>query len=371
MLFARAGYGSPLTNPAPDILSLIAPNGLGHFRRQVEILSRVLARAPQARLHILCAQFQYAITRDWDPAVALFADPRVTWSEGVLDPGVGWSTDPLRYEDGRLQSWMGRLERIPELATAKLVISDNLAGILAYRPDAILAGSFLWGDILGTAYPQSRAVQDFARQERELLARHKPEMICVRDIAMPAVMQQTCAIAVDWMCEHAVAPPRAAPTIPRVGLLGGASGAADALLTRLAQALAATGRYELALPSTLSAAVPGAVPFRHRREDYAGLSLAVCRCGIGTVTSCITEGVPMVAIHEGRCNPELEHVGETLAALGAACNAGADPSDAAIVAAVEKALAEPVGARMRDVLLSRPREGLDQAADALVKRLSR
>lgn len=329
----------------------------------------MLARHPDIRIHVLCAQFQYAITRDWDVAVRFFADPRVRWSDGVLDPGVGWATDPSRYEDGRLRAWMDRLQRVPELSTARLVISDNLAGVLSYRGDAILAGSFLWSDVLHTAYPDNMHIRAFEEQETALLERYRPAMICLRDVAMPAVTRHTQAITVDWMCEHPVAAPRAARPVPRIGLLGGASGAADALLTRLAQALAATGRYELALPSTLSAAVPQAVPFRHRREDYAELSLAICRCGIGTVTSCITEGVPMVSIHEGQCNPELSYVGERLAELGAALHVGADPSGDAIVAAVEEALGETASGRMRAALLSRPREGLDQAAEYIAQRL--
>ena len=355
--------------PSPDILSLIAPSGLGHFRRQIEILSRVLARKEDIRIHVLCAQFQYTITRDWDLAVRFFADPRVTWSEGVLDPGVGWSTDPQRYDDGRLRAWMERLGRVPELRDARLVISDNLAGVLAWRSDAILAGSFLWGDILLTAYPQNEAIAVFAEQERSLLTRHKPQMICVRDIAMPAVLRDTHPLTADWMCEHPIASRRARPAIPRVGLLGGASGAADALLVRLARVLARSGRYELALPPTLSVAVPEAVPFLHRREDYAGLSLAICRSGMGTVTSCITEGVPMIAIHEGQCNPELSHVGERLAAMGVAVHAGADPHAETIELALESVLTEPLAEQMRQRILDLPRHGLNQAADIIVARL--
>ena len=264
---------------------------------------------------------------------------------------------------------MDRLERVPELATARLVISDNLVGVLGYRGDAFLVGSFLWGDVLQTAHPASFHVRAFAEQEAVLLERHRPPMICLRDIAMPAVMAQTAPVTVDWMCEHPIAAPRARPRIPRLGLLGGASGAADALLARLAKALAATGRFELALPSTLNAAVPGAVPFGHRREDYAALSLAICRSGIGTVTSCITEGVPMIAIHEGRCNPELEHVGSRLDALGVAIHAGADPSDEDVLNAVDQALSEPIARHMHDAILAMPRDGLDQAADAIAARL--
>src|SRR5215813_8567522 len=112
-----------------------------------------------------------ALKRDWDLAVRFFSDHRVDRVGGVLDPGVVWSTDASRYEDGSLLAWKDRLARLPSLERARLVVSDNLAGVLALRSDAVLVGSFLWGDVLACAHAESRHVGVFAALEEELLSR--------------------------------------------------------------------------------------------------------------------------------------------------------------------------------------------------------
>ena len=358
-----------IANRTADVLSLVAPNGLGHFRRQVGILSRLLERIPDVRIHVLCADFQMALTRDWDLAVEFFADPRVERTGGILDPGIVWSTDASRYDDGSLLNWAERLRRVTALEQARLVVSDNLAGALAFRPDAVLVGSFLWGDVLARAHSESRPVRTFAAFESELLARHRPPMLCLKDMAMPAVVERTNAVPLGWMCEHGPMPQRHEPAVRRVGLLGGANGAADALLARAARELCSTSKYEVALPKSLSVERQGTVVFGHRQEDYAGLSAAICRPGLGTVTACIAEGVPMVTIHEGPSNPELSHVGERLASLGIAVDLGADPDERSVLAAVEKVLEPSTAARMRSQMLGLPRGGLERAADFLAARL--
>ncbi|HSC25886.1 MAG TPA: hypothetical protein VLD67_01350, partial [Vicinamibacterales bacterium] len=188
---------------APDVLALIAPNGLGHLRRQVGILSRLLERVASIRVHVLCADAQMARIRDWERAARFFGDPRVTRTGRVLDPGVTWSTDTAYYKNGSLVEWLDRLSRVPDLERARLVVSDNLAGVLAFRSDAILAGSFLWGDVLMGAHAASEQVRDFAAAEDELLARHRPPMLCVKDVAMPAVVGATRAVRLEWMCDDA------------------------------------------------------------------------------------------------------------------------------------------------------------------------
>jgi hypothetical protein len=345
------------------VLALIAPNGLGHFRRQVGILGRLLDERPGLRLHVLCAEAQIRAARDWDRSARLFADARVTRQSGVLDPGVVWATAPSRYEDGSLLAWVDRLDQVPALSGARLVVSDNLAAVLTRRPDAILAGSFLWGDVLTQAYARNRAVRAFADLEAGLLAAHRPAMLCVRDIVMPAVRAQTRAVELGWMCES----PRLAvePVPRRVGVLGGATGAAHDLLRRAARALARTGAWQLALPGPAD----DAVPFHHEAADYAALSVAVCRPGVGTVADCVAQGVPMVTLHEGPVNPELAHNGARLAALGVAIDLGADPSDDAIVAAVARAAEPPTAAAMRARLGALPRDGLREAVAYLAQRL--
>ncbi len=351
--------GVPQIARQPDVVAFVAPNGLGHFRRQVGILSRLLERVPLLRVRIICAEAQVAATRDWERAVRFFADPRVDQVGGIMDPGVAWSTAATRYDDGSLLRWVDRLAGVPDLPRAKLVISDNLAAVLSIRSDAILAGSFLWCDVLSRAHPDSHAVRAFADLEARLLRAHRPPMLCVRDIVMPAVLESTQAVPVGWMCEtESVRSTRG--RVPRVGLLGGATGAAETLLARAGRALAHTSAFELT----------GGDAFGHGAADFAALDVAVCRPGVGTVSDCVAQGVPMVTLHEGRTNPEMMHIGERLAALGVAINLGAEPDDAAIVAAVRRAAEPKTAATIRSRLGALPRNGLAEAVDFLVARLN-
>lgn len=352
-----------------DLLVLVCPNGFGHFRRQVEILSRLLNCIPDLRVHLLCADAQVAATSDWVRARRFFSDPRVTRTSGVLDPGVSWFTDPARYEGGVLTDWMDRCERLPEIDRARLVVSDNLGSVLAIRPDALLTGSFLWGDVLSRAHPTSKPVRAFAELESQLLERNLPPMLCVKDVAMPAVLASTAAVPVGWMCEPEFIDPPPVTGAPRVGLFGGATGAAATLLDRCARALARTDRYQLVLPAGLPHGRGIQSNFGHGREDYSRLSVAVCRPGLGTVTSCIAQGTPMVTLHEGPINPELAHIGARLSSIGAAIDLGPDPSDASVVAAVARILVPEVSARMRANLRELSRDGLAEATNYLAARL--
>jgi len=54
-----------------------------------------------------------------------------------------------------------------------LVISDNIVGILKYRPDAIISGSFLWKDIFLEKFGKNK-LSDF---DKELLDKHNPLML--------------------------------------------------------------------------------------------------------------------------------------------------------------------------------------------------
>jgi hypothetical protein len=308
-----------------------------------------------------------ARAQGWDRAARFFSDPRVTQTGGVLDPGVVWSTRAARYDDGSLLAWMERLEGVPELKRARVVISDNLAGVLAFRRDAVLAGSFLWGDVLAQAHAENGHVRAFAALENELLERYRPPMLCVRDVVMPAVTERTQAIAVDWMCEEVDGPNASAPpAVPRVAVLGDAAGS---LLVEAAHELTRSGKYELALPASRIGATARAVEFGHQAADYRALSAAVCRPGVGTITDCIAHGIPMVTLHEGPTHPELGYIGARLNALGVATDLGADPDQCAIVAAVDEVLQEPVRTRMRARVWALQRNGLRQAVDFLGRRL--
>lgn len=339
------------------ILAVVCHSGLGHYGRTLALLARLAARQPVS-VTLVCESWQ--VERMPLP----FPADVVT---GVVEPGVHGPVNADLYRDGRLLAWEERLARVPALWHADVVVSDNLCGVLSVRPDAILVGSFLWSDVLGEAYPSHADVQRFVLRERELLARHSPPMLCVGDVAMPGVLQRTRAVPLPWMCE-AVSRTPAARSVPRIALLGGATGVADEILVQAARALS-DGPWELCLPpSLLERASPRGrapcLPFGYGPQDFSALSAVVCRPGMGTVTDCVSYHLPMVTLHEAN-SPEMEHLAGRLEALGVAKNLGAAPAGESVVLAIHDLLGR--AARMRSRLAELKTDGLDRAVDWLVE----
>ena len=123
----------------------------------------------------------------------------IRWHHGIMNPGVQWSSDPDPYSHDCLFSWADRLGDVPDVRDARLGLSDNLAGFLQMRPDAVLMGSFLWSDVLETAYSQNSNVRRFAEWERGLLDRFRPSMLCVGQMVMPEAAERTRVVPLPWM----------------------------------------------------------------------------------------------------------------------------------------------------------------------------
>jgi hypothetical protein len=347
----------------PHVLVLVAANGLGHMRRVAGILGCLLERGGDVRLTIAAEPWQQDAAVRWDAGRRLEAHG-VAWRPGIVAPGVGWSVTPERYVDGSLMSWEDRLDDLPELMTADVVLSDNLTGVLTRRPDALLAGSFLWSDVLDAATGDEPAVRAFVEHERSLLAEHRPEMLCVADLAMPGVVARTRPHAVGWMCPRAAILP-AAPGPPagtRVAVLGGGTGAADDLLVELADALALDG-VDVTVGDALSPRT-GAPVFDGSAAAWSSLTVVVARPGVGTLTDCVRSGVPIVCVHEGD-NIELAHNASRVAALGFGADLGAMPSPDAVIDAVRRVAAPDEWAAVRQRMAAAARDGLSQGADWL------
>ncbi|HYE77273.1 MAG TPA: hypothetical protein VEI97_04730, partial [bacterium] len=329
------------------VTAVVAPNGVGHLRRVVGVLHTLSGRRPDLRIDVICADWQLRHLEGWDRARALWeAGARPV--TGLMEPGVTWSPRPEVYADGRLLEWESRLADSGLLDDADLVLSDNLGGVLSLRPDAVLMGSFLWSDVLAAAHPDDPAVTAFVGRERSLLASHRPPMLCVGDMAMPGVLARSDAVPLPWMPQSPPLPP-----IPgrsdrgrRVAVLGGRTGVLDELLARVATSLSEAG-LDVAVPEPVPQPAHRPAPevdregrlqpFGFTAADFASSDVVVCRPGVGTVTDCVGQRVPMVVLHEAG-NVELAHNAARLADMGVARNAGGDPPVEAVLDSVRAVL---------------------------------
>ena len=352
-----------MTPPRPTLAVLVAPNGLGHFRRVVAVLAELVTSfTPVPELHLFAETWARDRMAGWAALDALEA-AAPTWVPGVMAPGVTWSTRVEDYRDGRLLAWIERLREHDVITTAELVVSDNLGGTLAVRPDAVLMGSFLWSDVLADAHAGDRAVDEFVALERTLLATHRPPMVCVGDMALPGVLARTDAVEVGWMVDAAEP---ADPSATRVAVLGGRTGAADVLLVDAARALVERG-VDVTVDPALADAVPSVVAFPFGDAAWADLGAVVCRPGMGTLTECVARRLPLVTLCEAG-NSELAHNGAAIARLGLGADAGVEPDPASVAQLTVELLADR-GGTIRRRMSSLNTHGIAQAATFLADRL--
>lgn len=335
------------------VIAFVCNNGLGHLRRVTGVLAELLALRPDVRITLVCEPWQLARARAWPAAQRVLAAGDVV--AGVMAPGVVWSRDAAVYADGRLEAWIERVGEVPELGAADLVVTDNLGGVLEHRPDAVLLGSFLWSDILEAAHEVDPAVRSFVARERAALAKCRPTALCVAALATAGLRARAATVEVGWMCERAREP--AATREGAVAVLGGATGAADAILAATAERLRAEGTPVVQ---------PGARALSP--DELAACAVAVVRPGAGTLNDCVAQQVPMVLVHEPD-NAELDHNGRAVAGLGLGTYLGSVTDADAVVAAVMQLRALDAWSSARRALAAQPRDGLRAAARWLARRL--
>jgi len=316
---------------------VIAPNGLGHFRRALRLLHAVLERSQQQpRVTVVAEAWQRDATLDWSVARELWRRG-VALVDGVMAPGVTWSASASTYDDGRLLAWEVRLARLPAFREATHVWSDNLAGVLAHRPEAFLTGSFLWSDVLQVH--STPAVSAFVERERALIGRCSPPIVAVDALAMPSVRAR--ALLVPWMCEWQGPPAHG----EAVAVLGGRTGTSHDRLAAAARAI--EGRWRVVTDDSLM----------HDAGGYRGLAAAIVRPGAGSITDCVASSVPMLLLDEPG-NPELKHNAAAVAqrGLGRVLPRGEEARAAEWIAemtdtAARRAYAEAFAAQRRDGLV--------------------
>lgn len=356
------------------LVAFVCANGLGHYRRVVGILSRVQVALPDLAIDIACEQWQKDAMQNW-PRSRQFWQQNTRLFDKIMDPGVQWVTSARGYDDGRLVNWFERASQVPKWEQAGLVLSDNLAAPLSRRADTILSGSFLWSDVLEAAYPDSSEIETFVATERELLRAHTPHMLCVDQMAMPGVFDRTRAVGVAWMCEDPQPITTQATIRGRIAVLGSATGSADTFLVPIVHALAVGTGWSTAVPKRMLqkhqelTGLERVVPFDFSPDGYAACDLIIARPGMGTVTDCVSQGVPILALHEPG-NSEMAHIGQQIEKLGIGRYLGANVPATSVVEAVQRMMAPVQLQTFRHNIASQSRNGLQQAADWLTERLT-
>ncbi len=346
-----------------NVAAVACANGLGHVKRLVKVCNRVCDRAPDLRVSLLCEGWQVEQLAGWQE-LARFSERPGNQLVDVALP-LRWSPQPGDY-GGWLTGWHHALEGWA-LDSYDFVHSDNLIEPLAYASRVTLSGSFLWHDVLSTAFPDQPHVARYQAWATGLMQATHPVMLVNRDFAMPATAQQAHAVSVGLVSFYAgegLAEARGMPERVLVAL--GSTRDAGELIGQVERALPLleAGRMTLLASERW---VGRLQPLYRRVEVYDFVAnplhtvdLAIIRAGLGTIADCVAARVPVLTVED--TNPEIAFNQARLAELGVGM-----PLADAVAGGADSPLASPAAyaamrARFEPLALS----GEEEAADFLL-----
>ena len=159
-------------------------NGFGHYKRISEIAS------------LLSNDFDITIYATWFQMYNLGGvkncrhvqqhTHNIRWDQTLSESKIDY------------KSYRGCLEdHKKDLRRHDYIISDNIIGILDYRPDAIIIGSFLWKDVLYNKFGDNR-ISDI---DRTLLREYVPPIITNKYVETGTLKEYTNKIQFGFGCK--------------------------------------------------------------------------------------------------------------------------------------------------------------------------
>lgn len=310
-------------SPKHKIFHLVCPNGLGHFKRTIEIWSRLIHNT-NVKVTIGCEEWQYQCSSSLPALQFLDNSKKVSFQFIEMQGALRWMDNPSEYSIFQYQRSLKTITSLPVLRNADLVLSDNLAGIIGSHPNVILVGSFMWHDVLENSF--KKGPEAIISYEKELLEKHCTPCISVREITMPAVCNSTSNIGLNWFCDDVYDRPEVvAKEQWNVLFSTGLSGAENQRLKGLFDELMADNSFEVygtpAFKKQFDLEDDSTIlNFAFTDKAFKDIDLLVARPGIGSITEAIKFRIPIVAVDNG-CNTEMIYNSARIEELGIGWNA--------------------------------------------------
>lgn len=285
------------------IAFVVSGNGYGHLRRVCTVAEEIFRTDPQAEVMVIGAGTHGEMLNAWKYAEA-FRPYKFLFIDGGLEKNLKASIDP-GYTFDAYQTSFHRTLQVLHTFKPDRVVSDNLAGILAHYPHAVLMGSFLWSDTLHRKYEGNPEIEKICRYEAGLLTKHNPVMLGVEDMVMPHVKAHTRFMGLPWFCKHRPLSShgREANIKSHVLLTGGGTRNASARLLTIAEQLQLSGFFSVMLDFSLYHQAEDSLRQRCTRFDFSedafkSLDRIICRPGIGILTDAIQYLIPVCVLEE-------------------------------------------------------------------------
>lgn len=280
------------------ILVVACENGYGHFRRLCSVLAEL---KDDASIDVIYGRHDAGQARNWLAAKV----PGARMLDGYRT-FIGWHGGSLRKIKEAIQSYISARPQIGELASAcDVVVSDNLPDIPGKARHVVL-GHFLWHRLYSEAWPGDPLVQRYAEMcESNMDGR---ELITIKYFTNREHFGSRQVKEVGLVPSVGERPGHGSGK--DLAILVGGTGAMSEEARRAAKACRPESFERIILPQADE--MLGA-------EFYGRLAGAVCRAGLGTISDCIAQKVPMALVGD---NPETSYKARVAVELGVAVSAG-------------------------------------------------
>jgi len=248
-------------------------NGLGHYKRISEIAS------------LLSNDFDITIYATWFQMFHLGGAKNcrhvqqhthnIRWDKTLSESKVDY------------KSYRGCLEdHKKDLRRHDYVISDNIIGILDYRPDAIIIGSFLWKDVFYNKFGDNR-ISDI---DRTLLREYVPPIITNKYVETGTLKEYTNKIQFGFGCKSKPYKQfkidECVTLKPSLNYLDSYSNFFDNLKIKTTEDFSKTSNVAL-----------------------------MCRPGLGIITHCVEHSIPLIALYDENDSSEIVELADKVVDL--------------------------------------------------------
>lgn len=244
-------------------------NGFGHFRRVLEVADLLKHKF---NISIFCSIEQFNKFNALEEV-----EYNVSHRENIK-----WEKVISGNNKEVIKNYFNSIEHFGKTVNNfDIVVSDNLIGLLEYRKDIIIMGSFLWKDVF-ESYLGLNELTDF---DKNLIDKYKPLIITNKYVETQSLKKYKNKVQFGFGCTKL---PCKVPTSINHYLVNFSS------LKYLPEYYNFTDNLKRIHKFKLS-----------NNFDITKNTLMIARPGVGTITHCIENYIPLVALYSNRDSQEI------------------------------------------------------------------
>lgn len=244
-------------------------NGFGHFRRVLEVADLLKHKF---NISIFCSIEQFNKFNALEEV-----EYNVSHRENIK-----WEKVISGNNKEVIKNYFNSIEHFGKTVNNfDIVVSDNLIGLLEYRKDIIIMGSFLWKDVF-ESYLGLNELTDF---DKNLIDKYKPLILTNKYVETQSLKKYKNKVQFGFGCTKL---PCKVPTSINHYLVNFSS------LKYLPEYYNFTDNLKRIHKFKLS-----------NNFDITKNTLMIARPGVGTITHCIENYIPLVALYSNRDSQEI------------------------------------------------------------------